>query len=302
MSSKVQRPSRYKEGFDYDHRFHAGNAGDVFKHCALRLWTLQLQTSQADGTPLHMVDTHAGGGMFKLGTQGEWREGIGRLDESLRRHRSAASTPAIPAPVWEYWQASGTKRQADSGGLYPGSPALLRAMMRPQDRLTLCELVEAPATRLRAHYQDDVSVTVHLGDGFEGARAVVAQSGKASGTQAAVFVDPPYVSKREWTDLADGVTAIVKTQPKVPVCIWYPIKSLARPRALHSTLRQAGLSGVAVELIHTPLRLQRKRMNGSGMLFINSPGQVADALSPSAHWLGQLLATDGEWQVSTVGW
>ena len=61
----------------YDHRFHAGNAADVFKHVALVTLLDRLRASA--GARLHYVETHAGGGRYHLGPEGEWRDGIGRL-------------------------------------------------------------------------------------------------------------------------------------------------------------------------------------------------------------------------------
>src|SRR5689334_6150867 len=71
-------PSRYRpeSAPDYSHRFHAGNVGDVWKHCAL----IEVLRRAASGHGrVAYVESHAGEGGYALGPTGEWTEGIGRL-------------------------------------------------------------------------------------------------------------------------------------------------------------------------------------------------------------------------------
>ena len=283
----MARPSRYSDTVDYDHRFHAGNVGDVFKHCVLRAWVTALQRDR----PLRVVDTHAGAGIFKLPAQGEWSEGIGRLD--------ALATDEAPALVSGYLAAAGSKRTEGKGGLYPGSPAFIRGLLRPQDRATLFELMDAPRTKLAAHYADDAQVEVHGDDGLAG---LVGQAEAPFDGHLAAFVDPSYVSKEEWVAVADRVLQAKAARSDLAVCVWYPIKSLTRPQALRAALRDAGHAGASVDLISTPLRLKRKRLNGSGLLFLDPPPGLLAGLGQAAPWLGRTLSSHGEWTTSTTQW
>jgi 23S rRNA (adenine2030-N6)-methyltransferase len=109
---------------NYRHAYHAGNPADCGKH-ALLVWLLQaLRRKQAGFTAL---DTHAGIGSYDLASAeaeatGEWRGGIGRL---------RADPPAV---LQDYLAL------VPDDGRYPGSPAIARALLRPQDRLICCEL------------------------------------------------------------------------------------------------------------------------------------------------------------------
>lgn len=283
----MNRPSKYSDTFDYDHRFHAGNVGDVLKHFALRVWARSLQSNGA----LHFVDTHAGAGMFKLPAQGEWQEGIGRLD--------ARSIDQAPASIVDFITAVGTTRTPGKGGLYPGSPALFRSLLRPEDRLTVCELMEAPAGKLSTHYAEDAQVEVHRGDGLA---ALVEAARGSDDAQLAAFIDPPYVSKGEWQTVADAIIAAKSARPSACVCLWYPIKSLTRPQALRATLREAGIAGASIDLISTPLRLKKKRLNGSGLLIVDPPNSVLTTLATALPWLGDTLASGLEWTASVTRW
>ena len=69
---------------NYRHAFHAGNFADCMKH-ALLVWLLRAMQRKA--TPLRVLDTHAGIGLYDLSAPeaqrtGEWQGGIGRLLEA----------------------------------------------------------------------------------------------------------------------------------------------------------------------------------------------------------------------------
>ncbi len=67
--------------FSYRHGFHAGNHADVLKHLVLIAVVKHLT---AKATPITVVDTHAGAGLYRLdsdfaGTSGEAQDGILKL-------------------------------------------------------------------------------------------------------------------------------------------------------------------------------------------------------------------------------
>src|SRR5690606_17426330 len=120
--------------FSYRHAFHAGNHADVLKHVVLLALLRHLQRKDA---ACWLVDTHAGAGWYELASaaarkRDESAGGIGALwDED----------PAgLPEALADYL-ARVHEFNPDGRLLrYPGSPALLEATMRPQDRLRLYEL------------------------------------------------------------------------------------------------------------------------------------------------------------------
>src|SRR5262245_7390477 len=61
---------------DYSHRFHAGNVGDVWKHCVLV--EVRRRVAAQPGRVAYL-ESHAGEGSYPLGPTGEWSEGLGRL-------------------------------------------------------------------------------------------------------------------------------------------------------------------------------------------------------------------------------
>ena len=66
---------------NYRHAFHAGNFADVVKHAVLARIVAYLKDKPA---AFRVIDTHAGAGIYDLGSAeasrtGEWRAGIGKL-------------------------------------------------------------------------------------------------------------------------------------------------------------------------------------------------------------------------------
>jgi len=113
---------------NYRHAFHAGNFADCMKHAVL-VWLLR--ALQRKPTPLFVLDTHAGVGGYDLEASsaartGEWRSGVARLLDNP------------PPQLVDY---VGLVR---SLGLYPGSPALARALLLPPRERRSLVLIDPP--------------------------------------------------------------------------------------------------------------------------------------------------------------
>lgn len=265
----------------YSHRFHAGNVGDVWKHV---VWGALLAALAEEARSLHIVETHAGEGAYTLGPTGEWTAGIGRVWDF-------AQGKDVP---WALRALLSLCDQAE-GRTYPGSPAVTAAYLRDGDRAALYEWDAAACARLLENMGDDVAgVTVHGGDGL----AALAELTCAAGAQPVVFIDPPYSAKEDWTEVPTALANAYDAHPAMCGVLWYPIKSYTRPNAMLELLGKRKLPAVAVEIVTTPLKLQRNRLNGSGMLLVNAPSAVISAVLAAAPMLGEACATHGgHWAV-----
>ena len=262
---------------DYAHARHAGNAGDVFKHTAL---LAVLDELLRDPAPLEYVETHAGDGLYPLGSNGEWGDGVQRL-------WTDPGTPYATPLAGRYAQlVRGFSRPgAARPEAYPGSPLIAKNLLRPGDRMRLFEL-DAQAARVLRRTVPEAEVRQE-----DGLAQLTAPS------RALVLIDPPYTQKQEWTDAARAASRI----PSVPLILWYPIKALTRPRALIHELGKQGVHGTAVELHWTPLRLKRDRLNGSGLVFVSLPRSAVAAVCAALVDLGPALQTHGEWGAVEIG-
>jgi 23S rRNA (adenine2030-N6)-methyltransferase len=250
---------------NYRHAYHAGNHGDVLKHAVLTEIILHLLEKPS---PFFVLDTHAGIGAYDLaasepGRTGEWEEGIGKIFGSP----DPALTPYLDI----------VRRLNPDGSLrhYPGSPAVVDAMTRPEDRLVLCELHPEDAAELRRWARGRPAVSVHARDGYEGLGAFLPpREGRGL-----VVLDPPYEVPDEFDRLAQAVLTDGKRWPAGRWLVWYPIKDRTPVWRLEETLIAGGLADIlSVELLVRPE--DGRHLAGSGVLLVNPPYRIEDRLAP----------------------
>jgi 23S rRNA (adenine2030-N6)-methyltransferase len=276
---------------DYSHSFHAGNVGDVWKHCVL----LSCLDALRGHGPLVYIETHAGGGCYALGPTGEWTEGLGKLLGWARAELPAAALRYLEGVSQAQSVAGAAER------VYPGSPLLALARLARGDRALLWELQDQTRAALSAVMAGDQRVTVEGGDGL--AALVGALRRLPARGEVFVLIDPPYVAKSEWQEVPAALEAAWRARPSARFLLWYPIKSLSRPEAMLRALRAAAVPAAAIELITTPLDLRRNRLNGSGVLLINPPPGVLVEVAAVVPVIGAACAThDGRWQSRALAW
>ncbi len=236
---------------NYRHAFHAGNFADCTKH-ALLVWLLRALARKP--APFTVLDTHAGAGRYDLSgaaeRTGEWRAGIVRL------------LHAPPAALADYVGV------VEAAGLYPGSPAIARALLRPGDQLVCCELHPEDAAALRRLFAADRQVAIHARDGWAALGALLPPAGPKRGL---VLVDPPYEAPGEHARVAEALALVARRFPAAVVAAWYPIKHRAPVRTLHEAVRLAGVRDVAVAELWLREPTDPARLNGNGLLVRNPP-------------------------------
>lgn len=239
---------------NYRHAFHAGNFADCMKHALLvRL----LRGLAAKETPFRVLDTHAGLGGTDLASAeaertGEWRQGIGRLLD------------IADGPLADYLslvRAAGAPRH------YPGSPALIRALLRPQDHLLACELHPEDHATLRARFRADRQVAVHHRDGWEALKALTPFPER----RGLVLMDPPFEQAEEFERLARGIALVARRFRAAIQACWYPIKHRAPVRAFHAGLRESGVRDLVAAELWLREPTDPARLNGCGLLVANPP-------------------------------
>jgi 23S rRNA (adenine2030-N6)-methyltransferase len=266
---------------NYRHDFHAGNFADVVKHAVLSRIVMHLR---AKPTPFRVIDTHAGAGLYDLtgpqaGKTGEWREGIGRLlDASL--------APPVRELLAPYLDAVASFNAAGSISIYPGSPMLVRAWLRPHDRLIACELEPGAAAALAENLTGPRAKALAI-DGWTALSAYVPPKER----RGLVLVDPPFEAADEFTRLAAAMAAAQHKWATGIYLLWYPIKDRGGPDALAKRLARSGIAKILrAELTVRGLR-DANRLNGLGLIVVNPPwtleGELAIMLPALAACLGE---------------
>ena len=247
---------------NYRHAYHAGNFADVMKHAALaRIVEYLKQKDKA----FRVIDTHAGLGVYDLSSAeaqktGEWRGGIGRLLEATL----PAGAQALLAPYLD------AVRAADSGGgmrRYPGSPAIVRHLLRPYDRLTAIELHPADAAALKARFAGDFQTRVIELDGWLALGAHLPPKEK----RGLVLVDPPFEAEGEFGRLEEGLKKAWRRWPGGIYALWYPIKDRKAVEAFRRELAGAGIPKILDLSLEVRAPSAEPRFDGSGLVVVNPP-------------------------------
>lgn len=280
---------------NYRHRYHAGNFADVLKHS---LVVALLRGLQRKDKGLLVLDTHAGRGRYDLDAASrgdslerrpEWPEGIGRLWPA---HTAPAAVTDYLALVRAFdaqqRKAEGTPEMQGGPRFYPGSPCLLQALLRPQDRMVLCELHPEEHTALRHELDFEVRARIELLDGYTGIRAALPPPER----RALILIDPPYEDPHEYarilTTLQDGFRRL----PGGTFAVWYPLTERARiDRFLHELLALKLPPTWTAELTiagpHSSMKLK-----GCGLLVVNPPWQLDREVVAWLPWLAETLAQE----------
>jgi 23S rRNA (adenine2030-N6)-methyltransferase len=277
---------------NYRHAFHAGSFADVFKHAVLCRILHHLRGKE---TAFRVVDTHAGAGVYDLtgpeaSRGGEWKNGIARLLAA----KLPADVAALLAPYVDVIEALNATNQMRT---YPGSPALVRAWLRAQDRLVACELEPGAFSALSRSMQHDARIRTIEIDGWTALKAYVPPKER----RGLVLVDPPFERHDEYRRLADSFAEAHRKWPTGIYALWYPIKGRSEPDALAKRLRRLNLQKMLrAELIVAPLR-DSSRLNGSGLILVNPPWTLERELKILLPALAGILGSDHQGQF-TLDW
>lgn len=264
---------------NYRHLYHAGNFADVFKHALL---TLLLGRLKAKDTPFAVIDTHAGAGVYDVTSAEAQRTG-----EFARGYAQAAA--ALPQALAPYRDAVAALNPDGTTRLYPGSPALALALLRPQDRLVACELHPEDARHLKLALRDDRRAEIHHRDGYQALKAFLPPKER----RGLVLVDPPFETPDERRTLVQALATAHARWPTGIYALWYPIKANSEAKLLHAELANTGIRRqVALELrLHggdDPARL-----NGCGLAVVNPPFRFDTAALPVLQALDRALGAEG---------
>jgi 23S rRNA (adenine2030-N6)-methyltransferase len=165
----------------YDHRVHAGNAGDVWKHFVLAETADLLLES---GRGLVYAESHVGRPEYLLGSRGEWIGGIGRCWKHLPSLLNFCYFKVLadlnPHGLWRY----------------PGSARLvLEASMRHGSKLQADVWdIDSEVAAAWTALPDLSGINFHKEDGFSGVVSLLDRS-----PPGLLLIDPPYVDAKDVT-------------------------------------------------------------------------------------------------------
>lgn len=286
---------------NYRHAFHAGNFADVVKHVVLTRVLTYLHEKPA---AFRLIDTHAGAGRYDLEgdeaqRSGEWRQGIAKL--------LAADLDDTAATLLKpYLDIVRSHSPAGELRVYPGSPLIARALLRPQDRLTACELEEGAHRALVAALRRDRQARVVRIDGWTALPAYVPPQER----RGVVLIDPPFERDDEFARLASGFEAAFAKWPSGVFMLWYPIKDARAAARLGRNVvdvllqdrRSSARQSVREELAERTLRVEFQTgqairstaLTAAGLIVVNPPWTLEREMTALAPVLARALGAEGQ--------
>jgi len=274
---------------NYRHAFHAGGFADVVKHIVLVRILTWLQDKPG---AFRVIDTHAGAGVYDLTGEeaqrtGEWLTGIARVMQA----RFSETVLPLVTPYLDIVRAFNPPAQLKA---YPGSPVIARALLRPQDRLTACEVEPKARKHLIAALRRDTQARVVDLDGWTALPAFVPPKER----RGLVLIDPPYEDKDEFTRLADGFTEAFSKWPTGSYLLWYPAKSRRATDALARHVAEVAASGATpgkclrLEFSAAP-QAADSALVSAGLLLVNPPWMLMGELKAILPELEKPLGQGG---------
>ena len=265
---------------NYRHAYHAGNFADVAKHVGLLYCLDALKRKDA---AFFVLDSHAGRGIYDLQAaparkSAEADRGIQRLIEN------GIGT----APLADYFDAVRARR-GKRLARYPGSPALIAAALRPQDRALFFEVLPAEARATALEVESAGRIRCEIGDGYAALKAYLPPQER----RGLVLMDPPYESLDELKTLLRAFADAYRRWPSGIYLMWYPIRSASQRRQVHARFDALEIP----KMLYADLAVHPDDagvgLAGSGLMIVNPPYGTDEHLRRAYEAIHRAIAATG---------
>jgi 23S rRNA (adenine2030-N6)-methyltransferase len=270
----------HRQMLSYRHAYHAGNFADVMKHVVL---TSVLRYLTRKNAALCYLDTHAGAGSYDLLSgfaqkTAESSLGIAKLQD----------VHDAPDAVSDYLELVYRHNAGKEFTRCPGSPWLAAQVLRPQDRLELCELHSSDLPLLQKLFAQDRRVHCHAEDGYRYCLGLVPPIER----RGLIFIDPSYELRDEYETALTTLGKLYRQFATGTYALWYPILDEQRTESLRRHFESSPIRDV----LHLSLRIADRKsfpgMYGSAMILVNPPWILQSTMEIALSWLVAKLAVN----------
>ena len=274
----------------YHHIYHAGNFADVFKHCVL---IMLVQTLCKKDKPFVFLDTHAGIGRYDVTSAmaqktGEYQAGISVVYgfPDLVNAPDVIKTYVDLVRAQNHQDAKKIAESENTLHCYPGSPAIVQALLRPQDRMILVELHQEDVKLLKQEFAQDKRIAVHHANGYQSMKAFL----PPKQGRGLILMDPAFEDPNDFNNIIAALKDGLERFPHGIYAVWYPIKDNLPIRDFQQELSFLGFQNVLLtEFSIGKVATADTHLKRCGMAIINPPWQFAEQLEPVITWLEAVL-------------
>jgi 23S rRNA (adenine2030-N6)-methyltransferase len=265
---------------NYQHIYHAGNFADIAKHVGLLYC---LEALKRKDSAFFVMDSHSGTRRLRPAGAGGAQIRGGRARNSTpdrKKHRRCG--------LRDYFNAI-RARKGKRLARYPGSPALIAAGLRAQDRALFVELKPAEARAAAREVESLGRVRTEIGDGYAALKAFLPPEER----RGLVLIDPPYESLDELKTMLRAFAEAYLRWPTGIYLIWYPIRSAAQRSMVHQRFEALDIP----KILYADLAIHPDDagvgLAGSGLMMINPPFGADEYLRAAYTAIHQALAASG---------
>ncbi|MDP3878571.1 MAG: 23S rRNA (adenine(2030)-N(6))-methyltransferase RlmJ [Methylobacter sp.] len=266
----------------YRHSFHAGNFADVLKHIVL-IQSLDYLTQK--DKPLCCIDTHAGPGKYEL--DGDYALKNREFDNGIAKLWQRSD---LPECVARYVSLVKRFNSTDKLTRYPGSPLLVKQLLRDKDRLCLFELHSTEIKLLTAEAHKDKRIQVVHADGLSSAVKLLPPPER----RGLVLIDPSYEIKDDYPQVVETLAAMHKRFATGTYALWYPVIERRRNQKLERAIGASGINNVQLFELGIRADSSEHGMTASGMIVVNPPWTLVAEMKQVLPWLAEVLGNKGE--------
>ena len=264
---------------NYRHIYHAGNFADVFKHIVLMQVIAYLKQKDK---PFFVLDTHAGIGRYDLKSAEAQKtlEAEGGIGALYPRDDLPPAVEAYIALIRKF------NENAPALTAYPGSPMIIKDMLRKGDRLVANELHPEDSRTLQRIMGQDRRIRVENMDGYTALRAFCPPEER----RGLVLVDPPFEVTNEFELMIKGLREAYTRWATGIFAFWYPIKSAAAIHLYHQDVKALKIPRCTAFDFYLRQPQDPSAFNGCGMLLVNAPWVLAEEMRAIAPFLVEALS------------
>ncbi|GAA5252168.1 23S rRNA (adenine(2030)-N(6))-methyltransferase RlmJ [Candidatus Rickettsia kedanie] len=208
---------------NYRHIYNAGNFADIVKHLVLISILEQLKKKDK---PFAVLDAFSGLDLYDLNSEAasknlESDTGINKLLQATN-------------PILELLQTFLNIVNLAGQNHYPGSPFIIKQLLRANDRLIAYALHPSDYLTLKKLLPNDT----HNIDAYNAIKAFLL----FKENRGLILLDLPFEVKNEFQKLLAALKKIKLRVLNNPVLIWYPIKDLPLVRDFYHNYKNIGFN------------------------------------------------------------
>ncbi len=252
---------------NYRHIYHAGNFADVIKHITIIALMERLKLKEAG---FFILDAFAGLGIYDLKSSlalktNEADLGINKL------YNAKVKEPILQT----YLDIVKKFNKDDILRFYPGSPFIVSALQRAQDRLIANELHEEDNQTLKENVpQVRRKFKVLNLDAYQAIKANIPPKEK----RGLIIIDPAFEDKDEFNIVYQNLVEMYKKWPTGVFMIWFPIKDNLPVKEFYQNIKDAKFNKVLLIECSLPKANISEGLNSCGVMIVNTPWLLKETL------------------------